>query len=63
VAAPIAAKITEKIIWHAITPPNGLALKGVDKAREARDTNSARNEIGTESKATCCPVISLPIDR
>ena len=53
VAATIAAKIHAKIIWYAITPPNGLALKGVDQAREARETNKARNEVGTASKETC----------
>ena len=62
VAATIAATIHAEIIWHAITPPDGLALKGVEQASEARGTNSGRNDIGTESKATCCPVISLPID-
>jgi hypothetical protein len=52
VAATIAAKIHDKIIWYAITPPDGLALKGVDQAREARDTNRDRNEIGTTSNTT-----------
>jgi len=61
--ATIAAEIVDRIFWDSIAPSHGSALKTVQDASQARDTNKGRKEIGTAIGTARHCVISLPIDR